>query len=61
MGGILILVLSLSMPATQDRPVAAVEQYKAILKESGRPGKRIGRLRLMRSENGPPRAWNHSR
>lgn len=35
MGGILTLVLSLSMAATQDKPVAPVEQYKALLKEFG--------------------------
>jgi hypothetical protein len=35
MGGILVLVLSLSMAATQDKPVAPVEQYRALLKEFG--------------------------
>jgi hypothetical protein len=35
MGGILVLVLSLSMTATQDQPVAPAEQYRAILKEFG--------------------------
>src|SRR5215831_3730302 len=35
MGGILVLVLSLSMAATQDKPVAPAEQYRAILKEFG--------------------------
>jgi hypothetical protein len=35
MGGVLVFVLSLSMAATQDKPVAPAEQYKAILKESG--------------------------
>jgi hypothetical protein len=35
MGGIQVLVLSLSMVATQDKPVAPAEQYKAILKEFG--------------------------
>jgi len=34
MGGILVLVLSLSM-AAQDNPVAPAEQYKAIVKEFG--------------------------
>ena len=38
MGGILVLVLSLSMAATQDKPVAPAEQYKALLKESGEAG-----------------------
>src|SRR5262245_36794649 len=38
MGGILVLVLSLSMAATQDKPVAAAEQYKALLKEFGEAG-----------------------
>jgi hypothetical protein len=35
MGRILILVLSLSTAATQDKPVAPSEQYKALLKEFG--------------------------
>jgi hypothetical protein len=35
MGGILILVLSLSAAGPQDQPVAPAEQYKAILKEFG--------------------------
>src|SRR5215471_15707679 len=35
MGGILVLVLGLSMAATQDQLVAPAEQYKAILKEFG--------------------------
>src|SRR6186997_1956523 len=35
MGGILVLALSLSMAAAQDKPVAPAEQYKAILKEFG--------------------------
>ena len=35
MGGILVLVLSLSMAATQDKPVAPIEQYIALLKEFG--------------------------
>src|SRR5215471_6427581 len=35
MGGILVLVLSLSMAATQGQPVAPAEQYKALLKEFG--------------------------
>jgi hypothetical protein len=35
MGGILVLVLSLSMAATQDKPVAPAEQYRALLKEFG--------------------------
>ena len=35
MGGILVLVLSLSMATPQDKPVAPVEQYRAILKEFG--------------------------
>jgi hypothetical protein len=35
MGGILVLVLSLSMAATQDQLVAPAEQYKALLKEFG--------------------------
>src|SRR5258707_3802766 len=35
MGGILILVLNLSMAATQDKPVAPVVRYKAPLKEFG--------------------------
>jgi hypothetical protein len=35
MGGILVLVLSLSMAATQDNPVAPAEQYRALLKEFG--------------------------
>ena len=38
MGGILVLVLGLSMAATQDKPVAPAEQYKALLKESGEAG-----------------------
>lgn len=38
MGGILVFVLSLSMAATQDKPLAPVEQYKAILKESAEAG-----------------------
>src|SRR5260370_29677901 len=33
MGGILVLVLSLSMAATQDKPVADAERYRALLKE----------------------------
>src|SRR5260370_30857012 len=35
MGGILILVLSLVMAATQEKPVAPAEQYGALLKEFG--------------------------
>ncbi len=35
MGGILVLVLSLSMAATQDKLVAPADQYRAILKEFG--------------------------
>src|ERR1700758_612868 len=35
MGGILVLVLSLSMTATQDKPVPPAEQYRALLKEFG--------------------------
>src|SRR4029077_932371 len=35
MGGILVLVLSLPMAATQIPPVAPAEQYRAILKEFG--------------------------
>ncbi|HEY1860703.1 MAG TPA: hypothetical protein VGG61_10135, partial [Gemmataceae bacterium] len=38
MGGILVLFLSLSIPATQDKAVAPEEQYKAILKESQEAG-----------------------
>jgi hypothetical protein len=38
MRGILVLVLSLSMAANQDKPVAPGEQYKAILKESAEAG-----------------------
>jgi hypothetical protein len=38
MGGILVLVLSLSMAVTQDRPGAPAEQYKALLKEAGEAG-----------------------
>jgi hypothetical protein len=38
MGGIVVLVLSLSMAVTQDKPVAPAEQYRAILKESGEAG-----------------------
>ena len=38
MGGILVLVLSMSMAATQDKPVAPAEQYRALLKESGEAG-----------------------
>ena len=38
MGGILFLVLSLSMAATQDKPVTPAEQYRAILKESAEAG-----------------------
>jgi hypothetical protein len=34
-GGILVLVLSLSMAAAQDKPVAPAEQYRALLKEFG--------------------------
>jgi hypothetical protein len=37
-GGILALVLSLSMAAAQDKPVAPAEQYKALLKESAEAG-----------------------
>src|SRR5262245_22997287 len=33
MGGILVLVLSLSVAAPQDKPVAPAGQYRAILKE----------------------------
>src|SRR5215472_4749280 len=33
--GILVLVLSLSMAAAQERPVAPAEQYRALLKEFG--------------------------
>src|SRR6266568_3241583 len=35
MGGILVFVLSLSTGATQDKPVAPAEQYRALLKEFG--------------------------
>jgi hypothetical protein len=35
MGGILVLVLGLSMAPTQDKPAAPAEQYRAILKEFG--------------------------
>src|SRR5262245_58097755 len=35
MGGILVLVLSLSISATQDQSTAPAEQYKALLKEFG--------------------------
>jgi hypothetical protein len=35
MGGILVLVLSLSMAATQEKPAAPAELYRAILKEFG--------------------------
>src|SRR5437899_8178051 len=35
MGGILVLVLSLSMAAPQDKPVSPAEQYRALLKEFG--------------------------
>jgi hypothetical protein len=38
MGGNLVLVLSLSMAATQDKPVALAEQYRALLKEAGEAG-----------------------
>jgi AhpC/TSA family len=38
MGGSLVLVLSLSMAATQGKPVAPAEQYRALLKESGEAG-----------------------
>src|SRR5581483_10315629 len=38
MGGILVLVLSLSMAMTQDKPVAAAEPYRALLKKSGEAG-----------------------
>jgi hypothetical protein len=34
-GGNLVLVLSLSMAAPQDKPVAPAEQYRALLKEFG--------------------------
>src|SRR5262245_3087202 len=34
-GRILILVLSLSMAANQDKPIAPAEQYRALLKEFG--------------------------
>ena len=34
-GGILVLVLSLSMAAAQDKPVAPAEQYRALLKAFG--------------------------
>ena len=44
MGGILVF-LSLSMPATQDKPVAPAEQYRAILKEFGEAAK-IGRAHV---------------
>jgi hypothetical protein len=37
-GGILALVLSLTLAATQDRSVAPAEQYRALLKESGEAG-----------------------
>src|SRR5262245_30244416 len=35
MGGIVVLVLGLTTAATQDRPVAPADQYRAILKEFG--------------------------
>src|SRR5262245_36699632 len=35
MGGVLVLVLSLSMAASQDKSSAAVEQYRSLLKEFG--------------------------
>jgi AhpC/TSA family len=35
MGGIVVLVLSLTMAATQDKPAAPADQYRAILKEFG--------------------------
>src|SRR5262245_19723914 len=35
MGGIVVLVLGLSMAATQDKPVAPAQQYRALLKEFG--------------------------
>ena len=38
MGGVLVLVLSLWMAVTQDKPVAAAEQYRTLLKESGEAG-----------------------
>jgi hypothetical protein len=38
MGGILVLVLSLSMAATQDRPGVPAEEYRALLKEAGEAG-----------------------
>src|SRR6516162_7198449 len=38
MGGIPVLVLSLSMAFTQEKPVAPAEQYRALLKESGDAG-----------------------
>jgi hypothetical protein len=38
MGGIQVLVLSLSMVVTQDKLVAPAEQYKALVKESGEAG-----------------------
>src|SRR5262245_2112990 len=37
-GGILALVLGLSMAAAQDKPVAPAEQYRAILKEAAEAG-----------------------
>lgn len=37
-GSMLVLVLSLSMAAAQDKPVAPAEQYRALLKESGEAG-----------------------
>jgi hypothetical protein len=38
MGEILVLVLGLSMAATQDKPVAPAEQYRALLKDSAEAG-----------------------
>jgi hypothetical protein len=38
MRGILVLVLSLLMAATQDKPVAPAEQYRALIKEAGDAG-----------------------
>jgi hypothetical protein len=38
MGGILGLVLGLSMAATEDKPVAPAEQLKALVKEAGEAG-----------------------
>src|SRR5258707_2712359 len=45
MGEILVFVLTLSMAATQDKPVVPAEQYKAILKEFGEAAQALWKAR----------------